>query len=152
MKRMRILVLITALLFLMGCGKSSISPDLLRAGFIDEVVSFHPGTAGCSLGQALAAANVLRFSSEQNLHLADCRSSFEKAWNETDAETQEYFRENFDGLSGLITTAFSDYDSVRGVFDDAGASEIMSAAMKAENIAKDWESLRSAVKDVLSKS
>ena len=34
---------------------------MIRERVIDEVVSYHPGTAGSSLKQALAAANLLIF-------------------------------------------------------------------------------------------
>ena len=150
MKRFFIFFLI--LFLLTGCGKAAVSADQIRDNIIDEVVSFHPGTAGSSLGQALAAANVLRFATEQKLGRNDCSSAFEKAWKEADEETQGYFRENFEGLSRLIDAAFSDYDSVRGVFEDAGAGEIMEAALRSADAAKDWDALRTVIETVLSKS
>lgn len=150
MKRFFIFFLVV--LLLTGCGKAAVSAGQIRDSIIGEVVSFHPGTAGSSLGQALAAAKVLRFASEQKLGRNDCSSAFEKAWKEADEETQGYFRENFEGLSRLIDAAFSDYDSVRGVFEDAGAGEIMEAALRSADAAKDWDVLRTVIETVLSRS
>ena len=78
MKRCFILFLV--LFLLTGCGKTAVSAAQIREGIIDEVVSYHPGTAGSSLGQAAAAAKVLRFATEQKLSRNDCKSAFEKAW------------------------------------------------------------------------
>lgn len=150
MKRFFIFFLVV--LLLTGCGKAAVSAGQIRDSIIGEVVSFHPGTAGSSLGQALAAAKVLRFATEQKLGRNDCSSAFEKAWKEADEETQGYFRENFESLSRLITAAFSDYDSVRGVFEDAGAGEIMEAALRSADAAKDWDALRTVIETVLSRS
>ena len=150
MKRLSVFLLL--LLLLTGCGKAAVSPDQIRESILDEVVSCHPGTAGSSLRQAAAAANVLRFATEQKLSKNECRAAFEKAWNEADEETKGYFRENFDGLSSLITTAFSDYDSVSGVFEDAGAAETMKTALSTADAEKDWDTLHSAIEEVLSRS
>ena len=148
----RLLILLLALLLLTGCGKAAISADQIRENIIDEVVSCHPGTAGSSLRQAAAAANVLRFATEQKLSKNDCKAAFEKAWRESDEETKGYFRENYDGLSWLITAAFSDYDSVSGVFEDAGAAETMRTALGAADAEKDWDALRAVMEDRLSRS
>ena len=150
MKRLFILVL--ALCLLTACGKAAVSADQIREGIIEEVISYHPGTAGSSLKQALAAANVLRFATEQKLSKNDCKAAFEKAWSETDEESQSYFRENYEGFSWLITTAFSDYDSVSGVFEDSGAAEIMKTALGQADAEKDWDALNAVIENVLSRS
>ena len=154
MKRLLVifLALFLVLSLLTACGKAAVSAGQVRDSIIGEVVSFHPGTAGSSLGQALAAAKVLRFATEQKLGRNDCKSAFETAWKEADEETQGYFRENFEGLSRLVTAAFSDYDSVRGVFEDAGAGEIMEAALRSADAAKDWDALRTVIETALSRS
>ena len=103
MKRLFILFLVLSLLT--ACGKAAVSSDQIRDNIINEIVSYHPGTAGSSLKQALAAANVLRFATEQKLSRNGCKTAFEKAWSETDEEAQKYFRENYEGLSWLITAA-----------------------------------------------
>ena len=145
----RLLLFLITLLFLTACGRATISPDLIRENIIEKAVSFHPGTAGSSLKQAAAAAEILQFATEQKLRNTDCRTAFEAAWDSTDQETQEYFRENFEGLSRLITSAFNDYDSVKDMFEDAGAAEKMEKSLAKENALKDWQSLCSAVEYVL---
>ena len=150
MKRLFILFLVLSLLT--ACGKAAVSADQIRDSIIGEIVSYHPGTAGSSLKQAAAAANVLRFATEQKLSRNDCKTAFEKAWSETDEDSQKYFRENYEGLSWLITSAFSDYDSVSGVFEDAGAAEIMRTALGTADAEKDWDVLHSVIEDVLSRS
>ena len=145
----RLLFFLMAFLFLTACGRAAISPDLIRENIIEEAVSFHPGTAGSSLRRAAAAADILQFATEQKLRNTDCRTAFEAAWDSTDQETQEYFRENFEGLSRLITSAFNDYDSVKDMFEDAGAAEKMEKSLAKENALKDWQSLCSTVEYVL---
>ena len=148
----RLFLFLMAFLFLTGCGRTTISLDLIRDNIIEEAVSFHPGTAGSSLRQAAAAADLLQFVTEQKLRNTDCKAAFEAAWDSTDQETQEYFRENFEGLSWLITSAFDDYDSVKDMFEDAGAAEKMEKSMAKKNGVKDWQSLCSAVEYVLNRS
>ena len=145
----RLFLFLMAFLFLTGCGRTTVSPDLIRDNIIEEAVSFHPGTAGSSLRQAAAAADILQFATEQKLQKTDCKPAFAAAWNVTDQETQEYFRENFEGLSRLITSAFDDYDSVKDLFEDSGAAEKMEKSLSEKSAAKDWQSLCSAVEYVL---
>ena len=145
----RLFLFLMAFLFLTACGRAAISPDLIRENIIEEAVSFHPGTAGSSLRQAAAAADLLQFVTEQKLRNTDCKAAFEAAWDSTDQETQEYFRENFEGLSWLITSAFDDYDSVKDLFEDSGAAEKMEKSLSEKSAAKDWQSLCSAVEYVL---
>ena len=145
----RLLLFLITLLFLTGCGGATISPDLIRENIIEKAVSFHPGTAGSSLRQAAAAADILQFATEQKLQKTDCKPAFAAAWNVTDQETQGYFRENFEGLSRLITSAFDDYDSVKDLFEDSGAAEKMEKSLSEKSAAKDWQSLCSAVEYVL---
>ena len=145
----RLLLFLITLLFLTACGRATISPDLIRENIIEKAVSFHPGTAGSSLQQAAAAADILQFATEQKLQKTDCKPAFKAAWNSTDQETQEYFRENFEGLSRLITSAFDDYDSVKDLFEDSGAAEKMEKSLSEKSAAKDWQSLCSAVEYVL---
>ena len=145
----RLLFFLMAFLFLTACGRAAISPDLIRENIIEEAVSFHPGTAGSSLRQAAAAADLLQFVTEQKLRNTDCKAAFEAAWDSTDQETQEYFRENFEGLSWLITSAFDDYESVKDMFEDAGAAEKIEKSLSEKSAAKDWQSLCSAVEYVL---
>ena len=76
MKRLPILLLV--LFILAGCGKTAVSTDLIRKNFIEEVASYHPGTAGSSLKQATAASNVLRFATEQKMRNADCKTAMER--------------------------------------------------------------------------
>ena len=154
MKRLPVifLVLFLVLSLLTACGKTAVSETQIREGIIDEVVSYHPGTAGSSLKQAAAAANVLRFATQQKLSKNDCKAAFEKAWGETDSAAQGYFRENYGDLSRLIASAFSDYDSVRGVFEDAGAGETMKTALAQADAENDWNALHTVIKTVLSRS
>ena len=148
----RLLLFLITLLFLTACGRATISPDLIRENIIEKAVSFHPGTAGSSLQQAAAAADILQFATEQKLQKTDCKPAFKAAWNSTDQETQEYFRENFEGLSRLITSSFDDYDSVKDLFEDAGAAERMENSIAKDNGVKDWQSLCYAVEYVLNRS
>ena len=147
----RLFILLLAVFLLTACGKAAVSADQIRDSIIGEIVSYHPGTDGSSLKQAAAAANVLRFATEQKLSRNDCKTAFEKAWSETDEDSQSYFRENYEGFSSLITTAFSDYDSVGGVFEDAGAAEIMKTALRQADAEKDWTALNAVIENVLSR-
>ena len=57
----RFFVLFLAVLLLAGCGKTAVSADQIRENIIDEVVSYHPGTAGSSLKRKDSTASICPF-------------------------------------------------------------------------------------------
>ena len=101
--------------------------DEIRALFFEPVAQWEEGTAGCSLKQASAAAGLLRFVDAYRLWESDVpalRANMLSAWESLDADAQGRFDGNIPGFAALIDEAFSDYTSVAGQFEDAGAEDM----------------------------
>ena len=73
----RFFILFLAVFLLAGCGKTAVSADQIRENIIDEVVSYHPGTAGSSLKQAAAAVLEPFFNGDANA-LKRCAGLFDQ--------------------------------------------------------------------------
>ena len=125
-----------------------LSPELLKERVLLPAISFHPGTAGSSLGCAQAAAAVVSFATEYRFHSAGedvLNRMTEDAAAMLAEEEAEWLRENLPGLIGMVDSAYSDYTSARGIFDDAGAGGTIEAALASENSAEDWMRLKAAM-------
>lgn len=115
------------------CGPVSVSA-LERAGEPYE------GTTGASLKEAAAACALAEYAwnwwdgSGAEAAIADDVSALEPA-------VREGLRQNLAGLNCLLETAFEDYESVRGLFDDAGAGETMEALAQHGHVREAWQSL-----------
>ena len=125
-----------------------VSPEIIRDRILMPTISFHPGTAGSSLGCAQAAAAVASFSAEYQLRFADeeqLLQAMEDALALLSDEETDWFRENLPRLIDLIDAAYVDYSGVSGVFADAGAEAAMKSALETAGSKEDW----SLVKAVL---
>ncbi len=126
--------------------------------FFGAVNSFHPGTAGSSLGRAAAACRVLEFASSWDLKTPDGAyaeavvNSLKTSWAGLSAEDQGTFAENWQGLSELISGTLSDFESNKGVYEDAGVLDSMQALLAdPENTMKCWNALYTVVGKELTK-
>ena len=126
----------------------SLSPELLRDGILTPAISFHPGTAGTTLGSALAAAKILAFSTEHQLRLEDENETdqlMKDAYAMLSVEERGWLMENLPGLIDLTDSVFTDYDSLSGRFEDAGAGEMIQSVLANEHAAEDWARARKAL-------
>ena len=121
-----------------------LTSEMLKEQVLNEILSYHPGTAGSSLQAASAAANVLSFASEHHVHLLDLdtmKKLLTEAFSSLDSDDQSYFPENLEGVAYLINQALEDYSSVEGQFADAGADTAMEAVRLNPDAAADWHFL-----------
>ena len=126
----------------------TISPEQFRDKVLIPLISYHPGTAGASLGRAQAAAAIMTFVTEQQLrHTAQAQMNqlAEDAAALLSDEEKGWLRENLPGMTALIDSAFSDYTEVSGVFADAGADSTMQSALAEEGAQEDWLRVRAAL-------
>ena len=126
----------------------SLTPEELRENILEPAIAFHPGTAGCSLGQALAAAKILNYITSVDFRTLPAER-LSPAMNDAVAllseEEQGWLRENLPGLTELMDSVFTGYEDMRDLFDDAGALELADAAMAKEDAAEDWARLKAVL-------
>ena len=127
---------------------SQFSPELLKNRVLLPAISYHPGTAGASLGCAQSSAAVASFAAEYRLRTADgdqLTRSMKDAAALLSAEEAEWLQENLPGLIGMIDSAYADYSTVIGVFGDAGADDMMRTVLIDETTIQDWAKLKAAL-------
>lgn len=117
----------------------------LADGFFRVIDSFHPGTAGSSLGAAQAACQALGFAAEHSLRDADdaaLRDAVLTAWESLTEEERSWFRENFSSVDSLIANSAADWEGNRGLFEDAGVGDAMKKLLADPLAMEAWEKLR----------
>ncbi len=97
------------------------------------------GTAGSSLKEAIAAQNLLAFAKN---HTVD-GETFAEAVAALTEEQRSELPDTLESIATLIETAFAGYNSVSGLFDDAGVGETMSQLIQDEAALNGWTALRS---------
>ena len=127
-------------------------PEGIDADAIKQVMSYCVGyadAAGSSLRNAQAAYILLRYAHENALSgldddgMMELRSAIWEAYQSmTDEEKAEFDRNFAEEISALLNDATEEYDSVQGLFDDAGLDAAMSALVSEDNVLEDWSMLR----------
>ncbi len=121
------------------------APQSLADDYFRLAVSYHPATAGASLGRAQAACGVLRFAAENEVRSADIptlRDNMLVGWNSLSDQERKYFDSNFMELVQLLDECQKDWASNRPVFDDAGVAEIMDGLLADPAAIESWETLK----------
>ena len=127
---------------------SVFSPEQLRDGILIPAVSFHPGIAGSTLKSAKAAAEMLNFCTENQLRLADQKEldqAMKDARELLSEDEKGWLQENLPTLLDLSDTVFNDYESVKGLFEDAGAGGLIVAVLADEHAGEDWIKAKAAL-------
>ena len=123
------------------------SAEAFAQNYFAAIANAERGTAGSSLKMALISRDVLRFAMENMLWTVnqdDLKASLAAAWTSLTDEQRAAFPEIFfDGAVELIDSAFTDYESVQGLFGDAGAEDMRYLAQD-EDAAASWEALLNA--------
>ena len=99
-------------------------------------VTGYRGSSGSALRNAQGACNLLAFAESAdyaNISLTNREESVSGAYLSMSDEQREEFSANFADILDFMKSAFSDYASVRGVFDDAGVADTMDSLMDADN-------------------
>ena len=89
-------------------------------------VTGYRGSSGSALRNAQGACNLLAFAESADYAVSGAYLSMSD-------EQREEFSANFADILDFMESAFSDYASVRGVFDDAGVADTMDSLMDADN-------------------
>ena len=112
--------------------------------YFRAVSGYAAGVAGSSLSEAQAACAIFGFASEYQLWTAETpamRDSMLAAWESMSEEERGGFDANFIDVVRLIDRCLSDYDGIRGVFDDAGVGDKMEALLRSETARLSWSAL-----------
>lgn len=115
----------------------------LRERYYGPVADWAPGTAGSSLKLAGVCAALMGFADEYCMWDADVpalRANLLEAWSMLDETTRRRFDEGLPEVEALMETAMSDYASVAGLFDDAGAGH-MAWLAKDDGCRRSWRAL-----------
>ena len=107
-------------------------------------VTGYRGSSGSALRNAQGACNLLAFAESAdyaNISLTNREESVSGAYLSMSDEQREEFSSNFAAILDFMESAFRDYASVRGVFDDAGVADTMDSLMDADNAREQWDAL-----------
>ena len=116
----------------------------LAEGFFKVIGGIETGTAGASLKQAAAIAEVMGFASRNNIWAADnatLRTNILAAWNSLTADEQAAFDGNFISVLTAARNAKEDWDGNKGVYEDAGVAETMEGFLANRGPWLSWETL-----------
>ena len=125
-----------------------LSPELLRDYVLIPATEFHPGSAGSTLGCARSAARILTFCTENQLRLEDQEKldqMMKDACELLSEDEKGWLQENLPGLLDVADSVFSDYDGMKGLFEDAGAGDLASGVLAVEHAQEDWLPARTAL-------
>ena len=130
----------------------AVDRDTIKTGFVDVISAYHPGTAGSSLKRAIAAANVLEFSVQNKLAQVN-RESFaaelSAALDEMTEDEKALFPEQLASVMEQADEALRSFDSLSGLFEDAGVLEKMQQLMTDENLQADWKMLKECARALI---
>lgn len=128
--------------------------EVIKSAFIDEVMSYHPGTAGASMKKAIAAYKVLEFSVTNQLESLESGildNSLSDAWSTLSDDEKGTFAENFASVADLIQSCFDDIQSNQGLLDDSGVYNEMSELIGRDNSLSAWSALKNSVEKLITK-
>ena len=164
-----IMVLVMAAISASGCGGSgtensaeavserTYADEIPSSDYADNVfkplINMEIGSAGSSLKAAQIAEEILSFAADRQISDTEetaRKAAFSEAWNSLSNEEKEVAKHNFyeEEIADLIDSAFDDYESVRGRFEDAGVSAEMEELSKSEEARKSWNTLRELMSDM----
>ena len=109
-----------------------------------KLINMEIGTAGSSLKEAQIAEEILSFAASReigNVEESARKAAFSEAWGNLSEEEKVTVKDNFRDIAGLVDGAFSDYESARGNFEDAGVGAEMEELVKSEDAQKSWKAL-----------
>jgi len=162
-----IMTLVMVALSAAGCGGSgtdapaqsghTYADEIPSTDYVDNVfkplINMEIGAAGSSLKAAQTAEEILSFAADRQISDTEetaRKAAFSEAWNSLSNEEKEVVRNNFyeEEIADLIDSAFDDYESVRGRFEDAGVGAEMEELSKSEEARKSWNTLRELMSDM----
>lgn len=118
---------------------------------LQKLINMEIGTAGSSLKAAQIAEEILSFAASREIANSEesaREAAFNEAWESLSDEEKETVKNNFQDIAGLIDEAFSDYESARGSFEDAGVGAEMEELVSSEDAQKSWKALGNLLAEV----
>ncbi|MBR3569936.1 MAG: hypothetical protein IKN96_03910 [Oscillibacter sp.] len=127
-------------------GESGVTEEALLSLF--NGMTGYGRSAGSSLRNAENARNLLEFAERTdyaNANIIDRAQAVAGAYSAMSDENREEFLYNYGGVRSLTESAFKDYESVRGLFDDAGIADAMEDLLNADGAREQWDALLSDI-------
>ena len=121
-------------------GEVDATPAGALAQALAECVGY-AGTAGSSLKEAIAAAGLLAFAVE-HADVENLEESVNSALDVLPCEWMQELSMNLEGIAARLEAAFEDYDSIAGLFSDAGIAEEMEQLVQTPDAQNKWDALR----------
>ncbi|MCR4907150.1 MAG: S-layer homology domain-containing protein [Clostridiales bacterium] len=116
----------------------------LTTGFFKVIGGIQPGSAGSSLKQAKAIAEVMSFAIRNQIWTADnspLRQNILAAWNALTKDEQAAFDESFIAVLTAARSAKENWDENKGAYEDAGVAETMTGLLASRSAWLSWETL-----------
>lgn len=120
------------------------SPDAEAIRNVLTDCTGYAGTAGSSLKNAIAACRLAAFAADHELADMEEMQLSEAAAEALTGLTEDQKEElsfNIQSMHSVLTKAFSDYESISGLLDDAGIAEEMTALLAEERAFEHYEAL-----------
>ena len=130
---------------------NEISSEDYKENMFKILTTLEEGTAGSSLKAAQAAQEILSFATSRqiwNMEANARNAGIAKAWDGLTDEEKKLVKQYFGkegSVAWMIEDAFYDYDSVKGVFEDAGVADDMEALSQNIYARRSFEALHAAV-------
>ena len=125
-------------------------PERIKVFILEPAISFHPGTAGSSLQQASAAANILFTAADEGFHFCNAEH-LEAAMSEAVAmltqDEQDLLKENVPGLIEEIDGIVRVYPFIAFIYHNAGVNSRIYQAMEVQLADEDWACLKASLED-----
>jgi len=119
------------------------SPEELGKEFVIVVAKLEKDTAGASPKLADATCKVVQYAYSRSLWTADQDALCENltaAWKALDEKDRKRFDDNLMDIMDAANEAFGNYDSVKALYEDAGAQAMGALSENAEAMLA-WETL-----------
>jgi hypothetical protein len=103
--------------------------------------------SGSTLKCASAAAGLVSWASSNPALAVSAGDIYDEFWKTLDQGQQQTFKENWEYIKSNGDTIFSDFNSIRGTLDDAGALKKAEKARKRSDAKAHWNALAQIIAD-----
>ena len=115
---------------------------------LNDAIAWGSGSAGCSLNAAASAASLVTWANENNaasVSASTLRAAVAGWLKEQTDDHKAMFKENMASITEDGDGLCTDFESYKGIFDDAGVLEKAETAVQNENCRENWVTLRDAI-------
>ena len=130
-------------LFMPAQGNADANPADVLAQALAGCTGY-AGTAGSSLKEAIAATELLAFCVEY-ADVENIEETVKNAWAALSEEQAQELSFSLEGIQFVIDSAFADYESMAGLFEDAGVEEKMRELVEMPAAQENWNTLKACM-------